>query len=266
VVSDISERDKAANLSLLGVFFGLGALSMPFFLGALKNFFSFEGVVATVGLFTLLSALFFFLIRFPPPKQIQGFPLAKSFLLLKDNALILIAFFLFCQSSFEAIINNWTTSYLIKELAIPEKKALFALTLYLAGLTTMRLLLGSVFRSVSSRKLLIASFAQIMLGCVLLKTGNSFPLSVTGLILLGAGLGGGFPIMLGFVGERFTSLSGTAFSFVLFVALLGNMLVNYTMGLIAQAYGIHHLITVAVVELAAMILLSIFILRKINTK
>ena len=33
LVSDISEKDKGANLSLLGVFFGLGALGMPFILG-----------------------------------------------------------------------------------------------------------------------------------------------------------------------------------------------------------------------------------------
>ena len=37
VVSDISEGHKGADLSLLGVFFGLGALGMPLVLGALQK-------------------------------------------------------------------------------------------------------------------------------------------------------------------------------------------------------------------------------------
>ena len=53
---------------------------------------------------------------------------------------------------------------------------------------------------------------------------NISGVALTGFMLLGAGFAGGFPIMLGFVGERYKNLSGTAFSFVLTVALLGNML------------------------------------------
>src|SRR5438270_6067296 len=40
VVSDISKGTEGANLSLLGVFFGIGALGMPFITGILKNVFS----------------------------------------------------------------------------------------------------------------------------------------------------------------------------------------------------------------------------------
>jgi len=40
VVSDISQSNKGANLSLLGIFYAIGALGMPFILGALENRFS----------------------------------------------------------------------------------------------------------------------------------------------------------------------------------------------------------------------------------
>ena len=40
-VSDVSFEDKRSNLSLLGVFFAIGALGMPFVLGLLKNRFNF---------------------------------------------------------------------------------------------------------------------------------------------------------------------------------------------------------------------------------
>jgi MFS family permease len=107
----------------------------------------------------------------------------------------------------------------------------------------------------------IAAFSLIFLGLVFLAIGKSFYLSVAGLILLGAGLAGGFPLMLGLVGDRYKELSGTAFSLVFVIALLGNMLINYAMGVIAQVYGIQHLITVAFIEMIVMILLCYNILN-----
>jgi fucose permease len=125
--------------------------------------------------------------------------------------------------------------------------------------------MGSVFRSVSPKKLLVASFGLILLGLILIKTDISFNITVIGLVFLGGGLAGGFPIMLGFVGNRYSELSGTAFSLVLFIALLGNILINYGMGVIAQNFGVHHLITVAFAESLIMILLCLIIFKKIES-
>ena len=108
------------------------------------------------------------------------------------------------------------------------------------------------------------SFVLTILGLILLKSGFSFNVSIAGLILLGGGLSGGFPIMLGFVGDLYTELSGTAFSLVFFIALIGNTLINLLMGLIAQNFGVEHLITFALTETVIMILLSVMILRKIR--
>ena len=264
LVSDISDKDKGANLSLLGVFFGIGALGTPFLLGILENKFNYEVILSVVGFATLAMGIFYLLIKFPLPKQAQGFPVSKGLSLFKDSVLILIAFFLFCQSSFEAIINNWTTTFLTNGLSIPQNKALYALSLFVAGMTVMRLLLGSVFRNTDLKKLWIGAFSMIFLGLLFLALGKYFLLSVFGLILLGAGLAGGFPLMLGLVGHRYKELSGTAFSLVFVIALAGNMLINYAMGIIAQVYGIQHLITVAFIELVVMILLCYRILRNKN--
>ena len=266
MVADISERDKGAKLSLLGIFFGIGALGMPLVLGVMKYWFNFEAIVAAVGIITIITGLFFLFIKFPPPKQSRNFPLRHSLKLFRDDVLILIAFFLFFQSSFEGITNNWTTTYLIDQLSVTQSKALFTLSTFVAGMVIMRLLIGSIFRTVSEKKLLFSSFGLIFIGLVLLKTGAGFFMVVTGLLILGAGLAGGFPIMLGLVGNRYSELSGTAFSLVLTVALLGNMLINYMMGIIAKNYGIKHLITVAFAELIIMTFLAVIILNKLKHK
>lgn len=264
LVADISDKDKGANLSLLGVFYGLGALGMPLISGILENHFSFEIILSSVGIVTLATSILFILIKFPPPKQTKGYPVKRSFILIRDSVLIMISFFLFLQSGFEGIINNWTTTFLIKQQPGQQSNALYALSLFVAGMTVMRLLTGSVLRNVPVKKILLSSFGMILLGLLLLRTGISLSTSLAGLVLLGAGLASGFPIMLGFVGTRFTELSGTAFSLVLFIALLGNTLINYGMGLIAQNFGINHLITFAFTETIIMIVLSLIILNKIK--
>lgn len=265
VVADISEKNKGAELSILGVFFGIGALGMPVILGLLKGHLSFEMILALIGFFTLAIAIFFSFIKFPDPKQKQGFPIRQSFLLAKDKLLLLIAFFLFCQSSFEAIINNWTTLFLVNRLGIDTNQALYALSLYVAGLTIMRLLIGTVLRNVNGLTIMFISFGLILTGLLVLKTSSSLTVAVVALIFLGAGLAGGFPIMLGIVGNRYTHLPGTAFSFVLVIALLGNMLVNYGMGIVAQHFGVQQVVTVALFELIAMVVLCLFI-RSIKLK
>lgn len=264
LVSDISEKEKGANLSLLGVFFAIGALGMPFILGFLENSFRYEIVISIIGITTLIVGIFYLLIKFPPPKHAGGLPVKKSISLLKDNVLLLIAFFLFFQSAFEGIINNWTTTYLSDYLHILPSKALYALSLSVVGMTVMRLLLGSVLRNISAKKIWTITFPLLSSGLLFLSFGKSFYPAIIGLILTGAGLAAGFPIMLGFVGDRFKELSGTAFSIVFVIALLGNMIINYGMGFIVQTYGVRHLTTVGFIEFFIMMALCIAVLKKLN--
>jgi len=263
VVSDISHENKKAKLSLLGVFFAIGALGMPFVLGTLEGKFSFEVIVSSISFIPLAIALFFLFTPFPAAKQAHGVSLKQSAGLVKDNVLLLIAFFLFCQSSFEGLINNWTTTFLLDQFSVSNSYALYALSLYVVGMAVMRLLIGSVLKDVTSRNILNISFVLLLVGAALLKAGLSYYGAVAGLVLLGAGLAAGFPVMLGFVGSRYANLSATAFSFVLVIALLGNMLVNYLMGIIANVYSVRHLTTVVFAEIILMVLLSTVILKKV---
>jgi fucose permease len=262
LVSDISEYDKTANISLLGVFFGIGALGMPLVLGILGEDFSFEKTIAAVGILSFMTGIIFVIIKLPPPKMAEKIPVDNLMDFFKDKVLLLIAFFLFFQSSFEGLMNNWTTTYLSDYLSVSQGKALYGLTLFVAGMVIMRLLTGTVLRYIPVRKILIASFVFILLGLICIRSGISIDVALMGFMLVGAGLAGGFPIMLGFVGARYEKLSASAFSFVLTIALLGNMLINYIMGIISNKYGIGHLMTVTFAEVIIMVVLCLIILKK----
>lgn len=261
VVADISKVNKGANLSLLGVFFALGSISVPSILGILQNRFRFEAIISGIGFLTIVACIVYVLIRFPAPKQHNGVSMRQVSGLVNDGYLWMIAFFLFLVSSLEGVINNWTTTYLETYLAIPRERALFALSSYVIGMAVMRVMLGSVFRNVKTTVIMYGSLVILLGGSLLLMISGSYTGSVTGLVTMGIGLAAGFPVMLGLVGSRYTHVSGTAFSFVLVIALVGNMLINYLMGVVSDAFGIQHMTTVALLSIIGMLLLSIRIMQ-----
>ena len=264
LVSDISDYDKTANISLLGVFFGIGALGMPLLLGILGENFMFWKIVFAVGILSFLTGILFLIIKLPPPKITQKIPAGKIADFFRDKVLLLIAFFLFFQSSFEGLMNNWTTTYLIDHLSVSQGKALYGLSLFVAGMVIMRLLTGTILRYLPVKRILIASFFFLLTGLICIASGISTVVALTGFLLVGAGLAGGFPIMLGFVGARYQNISGTAFSLVLTIALLGNMLINYGMGIISEKYGIGNLMIVTFAEIIIMAILGSVIIKNVN--
>jgi len=264
VVADISTTGKGANLSLLGVFFGIGALGMPLLLSILEKSVDFEVIISATGFLALAAALIFFLVVFPPAKQSGGISMKMISGLVSDSVILLIAFFLFFQSAFEGLINNWTTTYLIDHLSVSQSSALIALSSYVAGMTVTRLLIGSVLRNVPEKTLLFSSFVVIFAALVLIWVSGSVTMAAAAFALLGTGLAAGFPTMLGIVGNRYPDISGTAFSFVMAVALIGNILVNYSMGLVTENFGITHLTTFTFAELALLVILGVMIFRKLK--
>ena len=264
VVADISTTGKGADLSLLGVFFGIGALGMPLLLSILEKSVDFEVIIAATGFLALAASLIFFLVVFPPAKQSGGISMKLIKGLVRDGVILLVAFFLFFQSAFEGLINNWTTTFLIDKLSVSQGSALIALSSYVAGMTVMRLLIGSVFRKVSEKRLLLSSFLIIFAALVMIWFSGSIVVAAAAFALLGTGLAAGFPTMLGIVGNRYPDISGTAFSFVIAVALIGNILVNYSMGQVAKNFGITHLTTYTFAELALLVILALMIFRKLK--
>ncbi|MCZ7391548.1 hypothetical protein, partial [Klebsiella pneumoniae] len=87
--------------------------------------------------------------------------------LFRDVTVLLIAFFLFFQSSLEGLINNWTTTYLMERTAAPKEAALMGLSASVAGMTLMRLMIGSLFRKMAEKKLLFISFGIIFVALLL---------------------------------------------------------------------------------------------------
>jgi fucose permease len=181
---------------------------------------------------------------------------------LKNKLFIAICFFLFFQSAFEAIINNWGVSYFIDGKGLGQGSALQALSASVLGMTLMRILTGGVLRHLRYPQLMGIALMSLILGLVLLVVSSAFYVNMSGMFFIGVGLSAGFPVMLGIIGGIFKEASGTAFSFALFVAFIGNMIINYSTGVLAKQYGIGVFPCVVGTEIACMLLLFAYILRR----
>jgi FHS family glucose/mannose:H+ symporter-like MFS transporter len=264
VVSDVSTDRKAANLSLLGIFFGLGALGMPLLLGLLSKRFEHMQIVSGVGWVAAAAALIFLFVPFPKPEAEAG----KTDMRLRDllsPLLLYIGFFLFFQSSLEAVINNWATTYVTSRGVMEEKTALYALSLHMAGMVAMRVVMGWMLRKVSETSVLVFCLVFIAAGLLLMTSRTSSVMVTAGLVITGAGLAGGFPILLGVAGQAHAAFSASAFSVVFTIALTGNMLVNYLMGWVVERFGIDRLIALSLAEVVCMAVLLYLVHRNTST-
>lgn len=238
LVADISsEAEKGSRLSFLGMFYGLGALGIPTLLGFLSEYYSYETILQGIGFVMLAGILFCIPVRFPAPKQAQGFPVKEGLGLLKESGLLLLSFILFFQSGIEGVCNNWSTSYFGQTTDIPDNRALMALTCMVAGLTVARMLQVVIFKRIRPETVLPYSLILTAIGFGLLTFSPGFMRAAIGMVCVGMGLSATYPVILSILGNRYPSLSGTAFSVALVIALVGQTLMNSLMGFVSQYEG-----------------------------
>jgi fucose permease len=239
LVSDIyDDNERNAKLSLLAVFYGVGALIFPLLLGSLSKWYSYEIFLRGTSFFILLCIIFFALVRFPNPKHAQGFPVKKAFSLLKEPVLLLLSLIFFFQSGLEGLFNNWTTSYLTSSTSIPQNDIVFALTFLVLGITLTRLALTFLLRSANPYSVLAIGMIVTSVGSILLHYSTCFTTVSISLFLVGCGMSGVAPIVFGFIGRHYKETTGTAIGIALFIALCGNSLLTYTMGYISKIFDI----------------------------
>lgn len=266
LVADISEDGKSANLSILGIFFGVGAIGVPLLLGSLLQYFSYENIMGGVGFFIVIPFLVFLAVRFPAPKQAQGFPIKQGLNLFSELPLILFGFILFFQSGMEITVGSWSSLFFKEELTIDANKAVLFLSFYWLGIMLTRLILGYLLKKISPVIVQFSSFGIALVGALLLLFSSNLNLAIPGLFLLGCGFAAAFPIILGYVGDRYPKLSGTAFSIAFVMALTGGMIFPYLTGFTGQSLGLRISFIAIPINLGCQAILFWIVLKSIRAK
>jgi MFS family permease len=243
LAADVSPGARGSRLSLLGVFFGIGAMTMPGTLALLSRHFPLSTIVSAIGLVTLVPVAWFLLIRFPPPKQSdEPCSLGRGAGLLKDPVFLLAGLALAVQSGMEGLSNDWMTRYFkhvtLAGQAAEEWRTQLGLLAVTGAMVGTRLALSRLLTRVPSQAVLFASIGITAIGALALMQGPGYAASLGAALCLGTGLAAAFPVVLSYIGDLYPARSGAAFSTLFSIALLGNMGINKTFGLLAQARGV----------------------------
>jgi len=267
LVADVSEGERGAKLSLLGVFFGIGALTMPSAIALLSQRFALSSIVAGIGALVLVPIGYCLIIAFPPPKQRSDKLLTlRGLALLGDPIFFFAGLAMAIQSGMEGMSNDWMTRYLKSVTLANQQSAEWKTQLGLVAVTgamvVTRLALSGLLKRISPTLVLFGSIAVTACGAVTLMNATNYGAALVAALLIGAGLAAAFPIVLGIIGDRYPERSGTAFSTLFVLALIGNMAINKTFGYVAQIHGIEQYAQMMLVLLACSAGLLVLVVRQ----
>lgn len=258
-MADLHEdpKGKAAALNLLGVFFGFGALVLPFSLGALTATFGVPRLLSAAAALCLAVALAAAALSFPPPKQRHGWPLADLSRFVRMPILAVLALLLFFQSGNEFLLGGYIATFLATELAVPQAQASYWLAAYWASIMVARLALSRMLLHVSASAVVLGGGLLSAVGALIVASAGGVAMAACGTLLTGLALAGIFPSVLGLTGARFREHSGTVFGILFTIALCGGMTIPWVAGHLAEAAGLRWVFVLASANFGVIAVLSL---------
>jgi fucose permease len=222
-------RRKNAALNLLGIFFGIGAIFLPFTIGSLLAFIGLAAILYAALTITLVPAVLSAALPFPPPHG-DRVPLAETARLARHPGVLTFGLLLFFESGNEFILAGYTSTFLTRELHSTVGHASFLLALYWGSVIAARFALSRLLLAVEGGITVMASAAAAAAGVGLLSIARTEWMAAGALILTGCGVASIFPTTLGLAGTRFAEHSGTVFGLLFAIALTGGMSLPWALG------------------------------------
>lgn len=246
LTSDIHPDKKSSALNLLGIFFGFGALTIPFLIGILLERWGLNAILLLAMALSLIPFILFTVFAFPRPKHAQGFPLRQASKVIRHPILWLCGFLLFFQSGNEFTVGGWISTYLNEQFGLMPMLASLILAGYWGAIMSGRLASSKIVRIMKNEILVLLSALLSLTAAIIIAVSPSGALASVGAVLIGLGFAAIFPTTLAVVGTTFPSFSGTAFSVIFGIALTGGMTLPWLTGKIAQAYSLRQALLIPV--------------------
>lgn len=226
LVTDIYESaQSAAKLSLLGAFYGVGGMLITFVVAMWGEVVPLQYVLWGIVLVLSLCFIYCMSVKFPAPKQPQSFPLVDALKLLREPVLIILSLVLLLESSVETITNNLSTVYM-SDVSNP----VLLLTVMMGAITVARFVLSWLSARYNSTMLLYCFLLLLVIGFGIMIFAHNMVIATMAMIFIGFGTAATYPVVLGCIGAKYATLSGTAFGLAITIALAGSTLLNGIVG------------------------------------
>jgi MFS transporter, FHS family, glucose/mannose:H+ symporter len=251
LISDIYPewRQKTAALNLLGVFFGIGALFIPFTIGSLLHRFGLANILYVTSGLVLIPAVLGLVLAFPEPQHRSGTPLNQAGSLLKQPLIWALALLLFFESGNEFIIGGYLTTYFTSYSGLAVSAASYLLAVYWGAIMMGRIVIGRM--RIHPVRLVQASAIGVAGSMLLVLFAPPAWAMAAGVVLLGLSIATIFPTVLAEAGSWFPAYSGTVFSILIGVALTGGITLPWATGGLSQHAGIHTGLTLVILDAIA---------------
>ena len=236
---------KNASLNLLGMYFGFGALLLPFVIGSMLNRLGLGTILSGTAVLCAAVAVLSAALRFPAAKQSSGMPGATVLRFLRMPIVWGFGLLLFCESGNEFLLGGYISTYLTREIHFPLSSASYVLAGFWGAIMLSRALSSRILLSVPGHRIVILSAAVAALASGLLAGARGALMAMVAVATLGFGLAGIFPTTLGLAGGTFEKHSGTVFGILFTIALAGGMTLPWAVGQIANGYGMRWGLAVA---------------------
>lgn len=256
LTSDVAGAHRAAALTLVNIFFGLGGLATPFISANLfsRNWVRLCYTVAGLAVVTLAIQL---MVPMPPPAGAGRFILADAGPVLGRPLLFLTGFFLFLYVGCEVGVWNWLVRHLTAQ-GVPESRALNILSLGFAlGLLIGRTGMLPVLSHVPAAMVTLgASIAMAITTFLMLRARKASHAWVL-VFITGLAMAPVFPTTLAIVGDAFSRMSGTAIGIVVTCGWAGLAVTSRLIGAIAGGDPLRLRKALLVIPVSAVIMIGL---------
>ncbi len=249
-------KRKSSALNVLGVFFGFGALFLPFIIGALLEAYGIAPLLAASSAMCVGVGLFAASLRFLPPKQQHRLPVGEMRRFLGSTLVLVIASLLFFESGIEFTMGGYIGTFLTKAMGVSVTGASWLLAAYWASVMVARIVLSRVLLRANPHRVVLCCAAGACVGALVTAAASGPVVASAGIILCGLSLAGVYPTVLGIAGAAFREHSGTVFGILFTVALAGGMVLPWAAGQLAEAAGLRWVFALVAAAFAAILVLS----------
>jgi len=261
LVSDLYGEQRGPMLNLLGIFFGVGAISVPLSAASIEGRFTIPQLFLFCAVLGAACALWYAVISFPSARTTRAFSWRELLNVAKFEGVLLLAFILFLESGNEACIAGWTSTYVDANGYTP-RIATLVLAAYWAALMVSRMLAARVLRWVGKSQLVVATALLSLGGCAILLSARSLGWLVAGTALIGLSYGPIFPTTLAIAGDRYSQQAGTVFGLLFSIALIGGMMFPWAVGQVSQRVSVRAGMIVPGLGAVCIILISVAIMLR----
>lgn len=258
-ITSVYKHDPAATVNLSGILLGLGCVTTALLVSGTFYVYTVPSILMLFAVVPGLYAVYCARGQYSAASLPSERPLREVLRDFTDPTAVLFSLLLFIQFGNEWSMAGWLSIFLIRRLGVSPETALMLLAVYWTALLAGRILAQGALQRFSHNRLLAGSAIAALFGCLMLTYTNGVGGAVVAILLVGLGFAAIYPIVVERIGYRFTYYHPGFYNGIFSFAFTGGLLAPWTLGYIAQSWGIGSVMLIPTIGTCLVVLLVLLI-------